>query len=97
MHKVKASLKVFCVYGYDPPISFDVPEDFFVHHAQSNRWYYCFFSEREALTFLAMHARIEDELAEAFWPDGREGHTDIVNKSKQRGVFSEISQCELFS
>lgn len=94
MHKVKASLKVFCVYGYDPPISFDVPEDFFVHHAQSNRWYYCFFSEREALTFLAMHARIEDELAEAFWPDGRDG---IVNKTKQRGVFSGISQCELFS
>ena len=36
MHKVKASAKVFCVYGYDLPISYDVPEDFFVHHAQSN-------------------------------------------------------------
>ena len=56
-----------------------------------------FFSEREALTFLAMHARIEDELAEAFWPDGREGRDGIVNKTKQRGVFSGISQCELFA
>ena len=27
----------------------------------------------------------------------REGHDGIVNKTKQRGVFSVISQCELFS
>ena len=64
MHKVKASLKVFCVYGYDPPISFDVPEDFFVHHAQSNRWYYCFFSEREAKAFIDFFPRLKKELEE---------------------------------
>ena len=36
MHKVKASVKVFCVYGYDPPISFDVPGGVLARWA---RWY----------------------------------------------------------
>jgi len=90
-------VKVFCVYGNDYPVSFDVPDDFFVHNAQSNRWYACFFTEREALDFLALHERIEDELTDAFWPDGRDGRDGIVNKTKQHGVFSGISQCELFS
>ena len=88
-------MKTYVVYGENAPVfCIDVPDNFFLTHNRFNGWISCFDSEREALTFLAMHARIEDELAEAFWPDGRDG---IVNKTKQRGVFSGISQCELFA